>query len=645
MSTTTRLFDRKKPPRESKEIAAKKKRLEFLRAKRKAKEEKQKADEKKKKSVKSRTPAKPRATAVEPTNVDSAANAADIQALLSSFQQITTTSPQRELGSISSSPRSDLSAGVSTPVHSSENAGASPASSVRPNRQINLGVCVQRPIDIVTREIPRYDRGVQTDADEIALRNAPSEEELQKKSSIEESERQRIKALEDRVQKAESELKRRIEEDEKRSERKESHREGLSSEEVTEVMSSKPFADFLQRASLHVERALTQHDVTKEYFPEDRSEQTDDQKESIVHRSLFRDKRRCSGRSVTSIDWSPLHPELFLTSYASSTDEVLSDSPDGLVIIWSLRLPSRPERVFTCQAAVLTAQFHPKNAHLIFGGTFSGQIVIWDTRRRDTPSIRTRFSNGHIHPVYWIALISSVQSRESLITISNDGTLCVWNDLLLIEPSIRIHLQIRRKEEVTTPAVGFPVRDPSQLVLGSDEGDLYKAKIYDEHPGIHATSQGHSGPITSIAFHPASKETPSEVANLFLTSSYDWTCKLRSNKMPTAMATFEFARAYVLDVKWSPVHPAVFAMSDASGVLSIWNLNEETELPVLTKTISSDKALSRIQWSRDGKQIAVGDSSGSVSVFDINQEVAIPGPDDALKFYHSIKNPKIFRDR
>lgn len=55
--------------------------------------------------------------------------------------------------------------------------------------------------------------------------------------------------------------------------------------------------------------------------------------------------------------------------------------------------------------------------------------------------------------------------------------------------------------------------------------------VFSEHPGIHASSQGHSGPVTAVSFHPASKETPAEVADLYLTSSYDWTCKLRSNKV------------------------------------------------------------------------------------------------------------------
>lgn len=71
------------------------------------------------------------------------------------------------------------------------------------------------------QEIPRYHRSVQTDSDEIARRNALSEEELRKKFESEESERLRVEDLEHRVKKAEEELKRQQEEFEERSEKKE----------------------------------------------------------------------------------------------------------------------------------------------------------------------------------------------------------------------------------------------------------------------------------------------------------------------------------------------------------------------------------------------------------------------------------------
>ena len=43
--------------------------------------------------------------------------------------------------------------------------------------------------------------------------------------------------------------------------------------------------------------------------------------------------------------------------------------------------------------------------------------------------------------------------------------------------------------------------------------------------------------------------------------------------------SFDNFGAYVLDVRWSPIHPGLFAAVDLTGKLSFWNLNTDTEVP------------------------------------------------------------------
>eukprot|EP00479_Gromia_sphaerica_P003692 TRINITY_DN14344_c0_g1_i1.p1 TRINITY_DN14344_c0_g1~~TRINITY_DN14344_c0_g1_i1.p1 ORF type:complete len:100 (+),score=11.97 TRINITY_DN14344_c0_g1_i1:115-414(+) len=72
-----------------------------------------------------------------------------------------------------------------------------------------------------------------------------------------------------------------------------------------------------------------------DYFaPDDTATDAVEQKESIVPRCEFYDSFKADNRPITSVDWSPQHPELILASYASSED-VMSDKPDGLVLIWN----------------------------------------------------------------------------------------------------------------------------------------------------------------------------------------------------------------------------------------------------------------------------------------------------------------------
>lgn len=42
--------------------------------------------------------------------------------------------------------------------------------------------------------------------------------------------------------------------------------------------------------------------------------------------------------------------------------------------------------------------------------------------------------------------------------------------------------------------------------------------------------------------------------------------------------SFEDSGDYVVEARWSPVHPALFAAADAGGRLDLWNLNRDTEV-------------------------------------------------------------------
>lgn len=55
--------------------------------------------------------------------------------------------------------------------------------------------------------------------------------------------------------------------------------------------------------------------------------------------------------------------------------------------------------------------------------------------------------------------------------------------------------------------------------------------IVSQCAGIFEGIEAHSAPITAVRFHPIYKNSPREISDLFLSSSYDWTVKLWSSKM------------------------------------------------------------------------------------------------------------------
>ncbi len=120
------------------------------------------------------------------------------------------------------------------------------------------------------------------------------------------------------------------------------------------------------------------------------------------------------------------------------------------------------ERVFV-QSAVMSAAFAQFHPNLVVGGTYSGQIVLWDNRsNKRTPVQRTPLSaSAHTvhththrlillvcihtvlsllcvylqHPVYCVNVLGT-QNAHNLISISTDGKMCSWSLDMLSTPQV-----------------------------------------------------------------------------------------------------------------------------------------------------------------------------------------------------------------
>ncbi len=86
--------------------------------------------------------------------------------------------------------------------------------------------------------------------------------------------------------------------------------------------------------------------------------------------------------------------------------------------------------------------------------------------------------------------------------------------------------------------------------------------------------------------------------------------------------SFESAEDYALDAQWSPSHPAIFASADGEGYLDLWDLNKETEEPLLHYK-TGDRAINKIKWSLDGKRLAAGTSDGNLQIYEADKDVKV----------------------
>jgi dynein intermediate chain len=197
----------------------------------------------------------------------------------------------------------------------------------------------------------------------------------------------------------------------------------LSEEEKQMIILSEEFQHFVDRAGRVMERVLFENvDFYTDYSGGPGEEGLDEKSHQRISLNRgFYDERWSRNRCVTSLDWSPQYPELLLASYNNNEDS--PNDPDGVVLIWNTKFKkSTPEYIFHCQSAVLSAKFARFHPNLILGGTYSGQIVLWDNRvQKRTPIQRTPLS-ASAHTVR--SEIHGIQAGIFLFFFSGGSTRC-----------------------------------------------------------------------------------------------------------------------------------------------------------------------------------------------------------------------------
>ncbi|XP_036947661.1 cytoplasmic dynein 1 intermediate chain 1 isoform X6 [Acanthopagrus latus] len=429
----------------------------------------------------------------------------------------------------------------------------------------------------------------------------------------------------------------------------------LTEEERQQILHSSEFQSFFDSSIRVMERALAEDgDIFFDYSGRDVEDKEGDSGSgsSLSLSRLFYDEHWSKHRVITCLDWSPQYPELLVASYNNNEDA--PHEPDGVALVWNIKFKkATPEYVFHCQkllssagrigicvcayfayspvVSVGFARFHP---NLVVGGTYSGQIVLWDNRsHRRTPVQRTPLSAAaHTHPVYCVNVVGT-QNANNLITVSTDGRMCSWSLDMLSQPQETMELVYNKSKPVAVTGMAFPTGDVNNYVVGSEEGTVYTASRHGSKAGICEMFEGHQGPVTGISCHSAVGTV--DFSHLFITSSFDWTVKLWSTKHNKPLYSFEDNADYVYDVMWSPVHPALFAAVDGMGRLDLWNLNNDTEVPTASVTIEGASALNRVRWSSGGKEVAVGDSEGRVWIYDTG-ELSMAHTDDWGRFARTL---------
>nr|XP_022327618.1 cytoplasmic dynein 1 intermediate chain 2-like isoform X24 [Crassostrea virginica] len=522
-----------------------------------------------------------------------------------------------------------------SPDHTQGAPAAQPSTQITSRQKAKLCVVKVGETNIPPRENVTYSKETQTivvesaekedeDADSIDVHPAPTHHKMPHVEMVHPTQTQ--EDIQKQEEKPSSPVKKVIE---------------LSEEEKKQIMMTEEFTTFFNKTSRIVERALDEDiDIFVDYAGGEGEDMESDLRagERLKLQRHFFDERWSKHRSVTSLDWSKQHPELLVASYNANEDS--PNDPDGVTLIWNSKFKkTTPEYVFHCQSPVMSscfAEFHP---NLVVGGTYSGQIVLWDNRvNKRTPIQRTPLSAAaHTHPVYCINVVGT-QNAHNLISVSTDGKMCSWSLDMLSQPQDSMELQHKQSKAVAVTCFSFLSGDVNNFVVGSEDCTVYTACRHGGKTGISEAFEGHMGPITGIDCH----NVPGQIdfSPYFLTSSFDWTLKLWSIKDQKFLHSFEDNSDYVYDVQWSPIHPALFASVDGDGRLDLWNLNNETEVPTASVVAEGGVALNHCRWHSSGSNIAVGDDVGKIHIYDVAENTANPKMDEWSRFVRTLQELK-----
>ncbi|KAK0420518.1 hypothetical protein QR680_014734 [Steinernema hermaphroditum] len=339
-----------------------------------------------------------------------------------------------------------------------------------------------------------------------------------------------------------------------------------------------------------------------------------------LERELF-DRKWAIGRMVMDMCYAKARPELIAVSYAVAPLTRCPEHP-GVVEVWNInKRGGKPERTLFSPSPILTVQFGPDTTNFIVGGCYNGQIVIWDLRKttQSNPDRNSSVSQKtHAAPVKCLKVIST-RSMGMAVSLDSQSRVCMWNLENLGEPFY--WSVVSKSERFADLHVTVLAQMTNNYMVGCGDGKVGSVGFATEEDTIIKTIMEHKSEVTAIDIHPAPPYASGGdgTCNLFLTASLDYTVRLSDMKRKRTLAVFEGHNDYVLDVKWHPTKPSIFASLDVNGWVYLWDITRNWDSPMYEMHLLN--TAKRIMWSFDGKQLFTGDGSGRVRIYNVHESI------------------------
>ncbi|NWS72182.1 WDR34 protein, partial [Crotophaga sulcirostris] len=376
---------------------------------------------------------------------------------------------------------------------------------------------------------------------------------------------------------------------------------------------------------------------------------------------------------VTSVSWNATG-SVVACSYGR-LDDGDWNTEKSYVCTWNLDRrglnPQRPDLVVDVPSSVMCLAFHPSQPSLVAGGLFSGEVVVWDTSRREDPVIwRTGMTDDtHTDPVYQVTWVPDTKPRNpgQLWSVSTDGKILVWREerggrLALAAGFAMVARQIPRSTQLkkfaqSEAAVGvtslsFSPFDPRVFVVGVEGGYSLRCSTAAEVLALHRPGSSvplrapaelafspHGGPVYSVSCSPFHRQlflASFPPRNLFLSCGTDGQVHLHSMLQAEPLVSLQLSKKYLFCVRWSPVRPLLFAAASGegderfcpAGDVHLVDLEKSSQKPALSLTqAAAERPVYCLEFnSRQSRLLAAGDAAGTVRVWQLSSDFTEQGP-------------------
>ena len=311
---------------------------------------------------------------------------------------------------------------------------------------------------------------------------------------------------------------------------------------------------------------------------------------------------------VTGVSWNATG-NVVCVSYGRNDMDGWCTDP-GAVCSWNINRSAldetKPDVVIEVDNCVQSVAMHPAHPGLVCGGTYNGEVLLWNLSAEDEPEVsRSSVSEaGHCEPVVRVAWVSPQGrggldasgdvSQSQIVSLAGDGKVLVWSVAALALSKGRGALSAPVQGYVLSShrvsggtALGFSRLDPALFVAGTESGSVYKC--------------AHRAPLSAEGM-PAADDLPQATTfelepcvgavhgidcspfhrNLALAVGVDSTARIYNLLQRSPVRSLVPTESYLYCVEWSPFRPAVFAVGAGDGHAHLYDLDTDGVHPVLS---------------------------------------------------------------